>query len=704
MIKKIHYGILCTFILLYAGNIWIETTQEDFADGTFEQNIYASHYGNGVVEFAPRFDLNNDGYLELYVSDRYGPYARLYWGSNSGYNSNNVTLFPSTGGANFDAADLNNDGYPDLLINHYFNKISIYWGTPSGPNPNLHFDIPMGAYNRQGVFIADFNKDGYLDISTTQEQIGGNGAIFWGDATGFNINNRTDLPMIFGVHNMEVADFNLDSWLDIAFVEYYGASAGQTKIYWGSNTGFSPSNCLSLSAPIGNHGLSTADLNGDQYLDLVMTGWYGVQSYIYWGSEAGFSGTDMQVLNPGYCYGGSSIADLDNDGYLDIVYHRGGYGSTQQRIYWGSATGYSNANSQGFGYALEATGGLIADLNGDGHLDIFTNTRTPTTQSYIFWGPDFNTSTSLPSVQDHHGHFRQIGNVYNREYYEDYVSSVFDAGATTEWYMIEWDAYQPSGTAVLVWVRTGNTPMPDQSWSEWQSVSNGGSIPANLNARYIQYQTRLCFANPCFLPMLEQMTIGYGSTAPILADVRIEPEVINLQSHGKFIAFITLNNASAIDISTVVCEGAPAVSGNALPTRPKYIARFNVDDLIGVTPGPAVLFTVTGQLFDGTNFVGYDTVCVIGHDNAVINITPNPFREKTVITMTCPGSSDISVRIYSVNGALVRDFNTASENSGVATITWNKKDNSGRTMPAGVYLFKIQSENTTVTKKVIILK
>ena len=288
MVKKIHCTILCTLIFLYAGNVWIETTQEDFADGTFEQNIYASHYSDGVVEFAPRFDLNNDGYLELYVSDRFGPYARLYWGSNSGYNSSNVTLFPSTGGANFDAADLNNDGYPDLLINHYFNKISIYWGTASGPNPNLHFDIPMSAYNRQGIFIADFNKDGYLDISTTQEQIGGNGAIFWGDATGFNINNRTDLPMIFGVHNMEVADFNLDSWLDIAFVEYYGSSAGQTKIYWGSNTGFSPSNCISLSAPIGNHGLSTADLNNDQYLDLVMTGWYGVQSYIYWGSEAGF--------------------------------------------------------------------------------------------------------------------------------------------------------------------------------------------------------------------------------------------------------------------------------------------------------------------------------------------------------------------------------------------------------------------------------
>jgi len=704
MCKKICCCILFTFFLLLAGNVWIETTQQDFADGLFERNIYASHYGDGAVEFAPRFDLNGDGYIDLFVSDRFGPYARLYWGSSTGYSAGNVTLFPSSGAANFDAADMNGDGYPDLLINHYFDKISIYWGTSSGPNPNFYFEIPMIAYNRQGVFIADYNKDGYLDISTTQEQINGSGAVYWGSSNGYNINNRTDLPVVFGVHNIEVADFNLDSWLDIAFVEYYGDATGQTRIYYGSNNGFSPSICLSLSAPIGNHGLSTADLNGDRYLDLVMTGWYGVQSYIYWGSQAGFSGTNMQILNPGYCYGGSSVADLNNDGYLDIVYHRGGYGSTQQRIYWGSASGYSDSNSEGFGYALESSGGFIADLNYDGFLDIFTNTRTPTTHSYIFWGPDFNTDTYLPSVQDHHGHFRQIGNVYNRKYYEDYISSVFDAGVSTDWGIIEWIASEPSGTCIIISVRTGNTPVPDQSWSDWETVNNGGSIPPS-SARYIQYKSCLCFTNPCYLPRLEEMKISYGSTMPIQADIEIKPEVINLNSHGKFTAFIKLPygyDLFDIDQASIVCEGAQAVFGH--PTPPKYHAKFHTQDLTGVLPGPAVIFTVTGQLFNGTCFVGYDTVRVIGHENTLLSITPNPFNQQTLITMSTPTFNDISARVYSINGALVRDFGVIKMSNGTANIVWDRKDNLGRIMPAGIYIFKIEEKTSSVTKKVIILE
>ncbi len=708
MLKKTLFSILCIVFISFADNdyAWTETTQEDFKDGTYERNIYASHLDGGTVEFAPRFDLNNDGYIELFVADRYGPYARLYWGSDSGYYSSNVILFTCSGAANFDAADLNYDGYPDLLITHYFNKISIYWGTPSGPNPNSCFEIPMIAYNRQGIFIADLNKDGYLDISTTQEHTSGCGAIYWGGSNGFNVNNRTDLPVYFGVHNIEVADFNRDSWLDIAFIEYHGASTGQTRIYWGSSTGFSPSNCLSLQAPIGNHGLSTADLNRDQYLDLVLTGWYGTQSYVYWGSEAGYSWADMQILHPGYCYGGSSITDLNNDGYLDIVYHRGGYGIAQQRIYWGSATGYSDGNSEGFGYALEASGGLIADLNGDGHLDIFTNTRTPTTQSYIFWGPEFSTSANLPSNQDHHGHFRQIGNVYNREYYEDYISSVFDAAGITDWGTIEWDASLPYATSMLFWVRSGDSPTLDASWSDWYSVYNGDSIPDDLNARYLQYKAQLAFTNPCYLPSLDEVRVTYTSAGMISASVDIKPEVINLNSHGKFTAFLILPagyDPHEIDVETVECEGAIALSGHVAAQR--FIAKFAVQDLVGVSPGPAVEFMVTGQLFDGTPFSGCDTVRVIGHDvtAAVLSCTPNPFRNRTEITFSMgQKAKSITLKIYNVTGRLIKqwDYPTIEPSN---QIIWDRKDNLDRKVPSGVYLLKAQGEDISIIKKVIVL-
>ena len=106
--------------------------------------------------------------------------------------------------------------------------------------------------------------------------------------------------------------------------------------------------------------------------------------------------------------------------------------------------------------------------------------------------------------------------------------------------------------------------------------------------------------------------IGYKAVM-ISANVTIKPETLNLASKGLFTAFITLPepyNITDIDISTVVCEDAPAVKGIVADDN-KYIAKFNVQDLVGVDLGDAVTLTVTGKLYDGTPFEGSDTIRVI---------------------------------------------------------------------------------------------
>ncbi|KPK64380.1 hypothetical protein AMJ83_02910 [candidate division WOR_3 bacterium SM23_42] len=704
MITRLFISAVCIICTAYA-SIWTETTQEDFADGIFERDIYASHLDSGTVEFAPRFDLNGDGYIDVFTADRYGPYVRIYWGDASGYSPSNVTMFPSSGGANCDAADLDGDGYPEFVVAHYFEKVSIYAGSAAGPNPQSSLDFPMVAYNRQGVFVADFDKDGYLDIATSQEFTPGNGAVLWGSASGYDINNRTDLPVYFGIHNIEVADFNQDTWLDILFIEYYGYDSSPIRIYWGSSNGFIPSNMSVIMGPGGNTGTSIADLDADGWLDVVSTGWYDPQSYIYWGDESGYSPSNMQILDPGYCYGGSSVADMNKDSYLDIIYHRGGYGVAYQKIYWGSASGYSNSNYVDACIPLETSGGLVADLNIDGHLDIFCNTRTPTTHSYVFYGPSFSTCNVLPAIQDHHGVFREIGNVYDRAYCEDYASSILDAYACTDWGTIEWCADTPTGSAVLFWVRSGSTAIPDTTWSDWCSVNNGDSIPDALNARYLQYKAGFTYDNPCYLPSLKEVSITYDGAAQINAVVSIKPETINLGSQGRFTALITLPTGydhEDIDLSTIGCEGALAVLGSATPEF--FIAEFNVQDLSGVMPASAVEFQVTGQLYDGTSFHGYDTVCVIGTDYYIdITCRPNPFSARTVISVTPISEAAISVKIYNIIGELVRTIDEIEYSETHAVAIWNGRDNSGRKVPAGVYLYKVEGEGINKTEKIVVL-
>jgi hypothetical protein len=375
-------------------------------------------------------------------------------------------------------------------------------------------------------------------------------------------------------------------------------------IYWGSSSGFSSSSAT-LSIPAGGHGVSVADLNKDGYLDLVSTGWYDAYSFIYWGGASGYSAGNMQILIPGSCYGGSAVADINDDTYLDILYHRGGYGPDYQKVFWGSASGYSNNNYSDLGMPLETTGGLIADLDFDGDLDIFVNTRTPEYMSYVFSAPSFASTAALPVNQYHHAMFREIGNVYNREYYEDYISSVFEAGGNADWGTIEWDASLPTGSSIMFWIRTGNTPNLDDAWLDWTPFSSGESIPDAFNARYLQYKARLIYTNPCYFPSLEEVRVTYTSSEE-------------------------------------------AVS------------------------------------------------------NEEVQCSPNPLRNSTMISFPARGSTDASVKIYSINGQLVRNLDAIEYKEAVGVVIWDRKDDGGRRVPAGVYFYAVKDQETSHTGKVIV--
>ncbi len=99
-----------------------------------------------------------------------------------------------------------------------------------------------------------------------------------------------------------------------------------------------------------------------------------------------------------------------------------------------------------------------------------------------------------------------------------FTSRVFDAGdSRATWRTLSAAADTPAGTGVTFEARTGSTPTPDASWTDWQAVGPAGEIGGPVGRRYLQYRATLTTADSSVTPLVEIVTFGYDidSTPPV---------------------------------------------------------------------------------------------------------------------------------------------------------------------------------------------
>lgn len=264
--------------------------------------------------------------------------------------------------------DFNNDNRPDLAVtglNTNGNFVDVYLSRGNVkfrkvPGPQFQVSVLIGGNN-----VGDFNDDGNLDTTVCSSD-GGVAAgceVFLGDGHG----GLTSGANVAG--SDALADMNGDGILDIVTTTFDGYFSYVT-IQLGNGDGtfqFGTYTMLGPSSTIGGYGAAlVGDFNGDGKLDVVLPcighsiPGPGAIAVLLGNGDGTLQG-EVDYDTP---WGGThgAIADVNGDGKLDII-------SSGLSVMLGNGDG---TLTPGFSTGLGSNNGnvVVLDLNGDGKLDV----------------------------------------------------------------------------------------------------------------------------------------------------------------------------------------------------------------------------------------------------------------------------------------------------------------------------------------------
>jgi len=83
---------------------------------------------------------------------------------------------------------------------------------------------------------------------------------------------------------------------------------------------------------------------------------------------------------------------------------------------------------------------------------------------------------------------------------------------------------------------------------------------------------------------------------------------------------------------------------------------------------------------------------------------PNPFNPTTTLKYEMGSAGPVSINVFDVSGHKIRSLYNGIQIPGLHEVRWDAKNDNGRSMSSGVYLFKVNVNGKTHTAKTLLLK
>ena len=270
--------------------------------------------------------------------------------------------FGGQGGGQVAIGDFNSDGKLDLISLTYLeNTFLVLLGNGDGTfkvnRPPLL--LPNAAL---GLVAADFNGDGKLDLAMSEWSPGGQIEVLLGNGDG-TFQAAQSFPSGGPQGSwITTADVNGDGKIDLVVSNEFGDSM---SIFLGNGDGtFQPH--MDIAGVNEPEGIAIGDFNGDGTLDLAVANLAGSVSILLGNGDGSFiAGTPLTANFPVYI----AAADFNNDGKLDLVVSEGS-NPADLRVILGNGDG-SFQGAKIYALSNDTYRQVIArDINGDGSLDL----------------------------------------------------------------------------------------------------------------------------------------------------------------------------------------------------------------------------------------------------------------------------------------------------------------------------------------------
>ncbi len=294
---------------------------------------------------------------------------------------------------------------PTISISGVVNNLAMSSGGVSFNKSQVASPTEISNFRPQAVFIADIDGDGHMDVISNNYDTPFFQRIYWYKNNGEKDPAFTEnLVPSYGedIRSLLAADMDGDGDMDIISVHRAG-------INWYENVNGDGSSWRAANI-VSGYGVSVnfssgyvADMDNDGDNDIVAansgngsTGTWDKSGGIGWyenDGEADPSFTRKNIID--YAYGANNVvvADLNGDGNLDIVSTWAGYpnnaGSANSKKAVNRHINDGNANPSFTTLAIRTgmpnlTSVFAADMDGDGHADVVTSQRNNESSLSLF--------------------------------------------------------------------------------------------------------------------------------------------------------------------------------------------------------------------------------------------------------------------------------------------------------------------------------